>query len=161
MMNKWFTRYLYGVENGVEREPKAWIVRESDRASSAPGRADGAGRATPPPVPYDDYPNPAAKQVTFIRVAGGGRIGGLTLDNGVARARETLVDNVEFGGAALASRRDFAAPTALRHAGIDSAVHISGTPRISYGWPRASRRQICRSGWWCCPGPRDRSVPPT
>ncbi len=28
MMNKWFTRYLYGVENGVEQEPKAWIVRE-------------------------------------------------------------------------------------------------------------------------------------
>ena len=29
MMNKWFTRYLYGVENGVEKEPKAWIVRET------------------------------------------------------------------------------------------------------------------------------------
>ena len=28
MMNRWFTRYLFGVENGVENDPKAWIVRE-------------------------------------------------------------------------------------------------------------------------------------
>ncbi|HEX5217325.1 MAG TPA: CocE/NonD family hydrolase, partial [Vicinamibacterales bacterium] len=32
MMNKWFTRYLYGVQNGVEKEPKAWIVRETPPA---------------------------------------------------------------------------------------------------------------------------------
>ena len=30
MMNRWFTRYLHGVENGVEDEPRAWIVREED-----------------------------------------------------------------------------------------------------------------------------------
>ena len=65
MMNKWFTRYLYGVENGVEREPKAWIVRVSSPAKAS-RRAD-AGRAPtgPPPVPYDDYPNPAAKPITL------------------------------------------------------------------------------------------------
>ncbi|HEX6069368.1 MAG TPA: CocE/NonD family hydrolase, partial [Longimicrobiaceae bacterium] len=27
-MNRWFTRYLYDVENGVERDPRAWIARE-------------------------------------------------------------------------------------------------------------------------------------
>ncbi|MEM6771676.1 MAG: CocE/NonD family hydrolase, partial [Bacteroidota bacterium] len=27
MMNRWFTRYLHGVENGVEQDEKAWIVR--------------------------------------------------------------------------------------------------------------------------------------
>ena len=27
-MNRWFTRYLHGVENGVENDPEAWIVRE-------------------------------------------------------------------------------------------------------------------------------------
>ena len=63
MMNKWFTRYLYGVENGVEREPKAWIVREVNPETAAPpapaepppaaagGRGRGRGRgAIPPPV---------------------------------------------------------------------------------------------------------------
>jgi X-Pro dipeptidyl-peptidase len=36
MMNKWFTRYLYGVQNGVEQEPKSWIVRESAPSPPAP-----------------------------------------------------------------------------------------------------------------------------
>jgi len=27
-INLWFTRYLFGVHNGVERLPRAWIVRE-------------------------------------------------------------------------------------------------------------------------------------
>jgi X-Pro dipeptidyl-peptidase len=31
MMNKWFTRYLHGVKNNVEHDPKAWIVRENDK----------------------------------------------------------------------------------------------------------------------------------
>ena len=30
MMNRWFTRYLFGIENGVENDPKSWIVREND-----------------------------------------------------------------------------------------------------------------------------------
>ena len=30
MLNRWFTRYLFGVENGVEDLPKAWVVREAD-----------------------------------------------------------------------------------------------------------------------------------
>lgn len=42
MMNKWFTRFLYGVDNGVEREPKAWIVRETAPAAEAPGPPPGS-----------------------------------------------------------------------------------------------------------------------
>ncbi|MFJ2033961.1 Xaa-Pro dipeptidyl-peptidase [Streptosporangium sp. NPDC087985] len=30
MTNKWFTRYLYGVQNGVENDPKAWVAREAE-----------------------------------------------------------------------------------------------------------------------------------
>ena len=31
MMNKWFTHYLHGIDNGVENETnKAWIVREGE-----------------------------------------------------------------------------------------------------------------------------------
>jgi X-Pro dipeptidyl-peptidase len=46
------TRYLYGVQNWVEDDPKAWIVRE------------GATQAYP--TPYADYPNPAAAPVTLV-----------------------------------------------------------------------------------------------
>jgi len=52
MMNKWFTRYLFGVENNVENDPKAWIVREKDDRSK--------------PTPYADYPNPDALPVEFF-----------------------------------------------------------------------------------------------
>lgn len=35
LINYWFTRYLYGVPNGVERLPRSWVVRE---AASCPPR---------------------------------------------------------------------------------------------------------------------------
>ncbi len=34
MMNRWFTKYLHGIDNGVENDPKAWIVRENDKRLS-------------------------------------------------------------------------------------------------------------------------------
>jgi predicted acyl esterase len=40
-MNLWFTRYLFGVHNGVEKMPRAWVVREPNacpvRQSTAVG----------------------------------------------------------------------------------------------------------------------------
>jgi predicted acyl esterase len=38
-MNRWFTRYLYGIQNGVENDPQAWVVRES---ASCPTRTTTA-----------------------------------------------------------------------------------------------------------------------
>ena len=40
MMNKWFTRYLYGVDNGVEREPKAETIAVQLQRCLRVGRAD-------------------------------------------------------------------------------------------------------------------------
>jgi X-Pro dipeptidyl-peptidase len=114
-MNRWFTRYLYDVQNGVENDPRAWIVRE------------GADRQNP--TPYADYPNPDASPVTLHPAAGGVGIGGLRLES--AQGRETLVDNVSFDGATLARaewtnhRLLYATPV------LTEAVHISGTPRVT------------------------------
>ena len=41
LRNRWFTRYLYGIRNGVERDPRAWIAREP--ASCPPRTATVAG----------------------------------------------------------------------------------------------------------------------
>lgn len=49
LTNKWFSRYLFGVENGVESDPRAWIVREDDLPSK--------------PTAYEDFPNPEAESV--------------------------------------------------------------------------------------------------
>jgi X-Pro dipeptidyl-peptidase len=116
-MNRWFTRYLYGIENGVEQEPRAWIVRE------------GAERTQP--TPYPDYPNPAAAPVTLHVQAGGVGMGGLDLTAVAGQGTETLVDNVSFDGATLAraewtNHRLLYATPELR-----DSLHISGTARIT------------------------------
>jgi len=137
-MNKWFTRYLYGVENGVEREPKAWIVRDPAPApapvptSAVAGNGRGPVRAPmPPPVSYADYPNPAAASVTLHPRSGGGRSGELTLDRKSMQGRETVVDNVEFAGAALASLAESTHRLLYATPELTAPVHISGTPRVS------------------------------
>ncbi|HZD05075.1 MAG TPA: CocE/NonD family hydrolase C-terminal non-catalytic domain-containing protein, partial [Longimicrobiales bacterium] len=122
LMNRWFTRYLYGVENGVENDPRAWIVREGDDPSQ--------------PTPYADYPNPDAVDVTLHPLAAevlDGRvgIGGLAATALPGQGTQTLVDNVSFGGDALAQaewtthRLLYATPELTR------PVHISGMPRIT------------------------------
>jgi X-Pro dipeptidyl-peptidase len=117
LMNRWFTRYLYDVENGVENDPRAWIVRE------------GAERDDP--TPYPDYPNPEAAQVTLYPTGGGVQTGGLGLRSMSGQGVETLVDNFSFSGATLARaewtdhRLLYATPQ------LAEDVHISGTPRIT------------------------------
>lgn len=118
MMNRWFTRYLHGVENGVEEDPRAWIVREKDKRSE--------------PTPYKDYPNPDASPVTLYLTAGAPERGKLNTTASVSKqGKETLVDNFSFSGSALAQaeftnhRLIYVTPK------LSSAVHISGTPRIT------------------------------
>ncbi|MFK8112528.1 MAG: Xaa-Pro dipeptidyl-peptidase [Rubripirellula sp.] len=117
MMNRWFTRYLHGIENEVEKDPRAWIVREQDERNK--------------PTPYDEYPNPAAKPVKFHLSAGAPERGRLTTVAAADPGTETLVDNFSFSGAALAQaewtnhRLIYVTPT------FSKPVHLSGTPRIT------------------------------
>jgi len=117
MMNRWFTRYLYGVDNGVERAASAWIVREGDDRQQ--------------PTSYADYPNPDAAPVTLRPAGDGVGMGTLGFTTAPAGTRETLEDNVSFTGSALAQaewteyRLLFATPE------LKQPVHISGTPRIT------------------------------
>ncbi len=129
MMNKWFTRFLYGVENGVEREPKAWIVRENTPATETPAAGRGRG-ATPPPTAYPDYPNPAARNVTLRLAAGGARAGALTLEHKRDQGTERLVDDVEFAGPALAAAETSPHRLLYSTPELAAALHLSGTARI-------------------------------
>jgi len=117
MMNRWFTRYLYGVENGVENEPKAWIVREGGE------RTD--------PTPYPDYPNPSAAPVTLHLRAGGVQTGGLALAATPGQGTETLVDNFSFSGADLAHAEWTDHRLLYLTPELADTVHVSGTPRIA------------------------------
>ena len=116
LMNKWFTRYLYGVENGVEDEPKAWIVRESDNRLE--------------PTSYPDYPNPAAAPVRLDSVKGGRGMGLLTLQADPGQGTETLTDNVEIKGADLAQAENSEHRLLYATPKLKKDLHLSGFAKI-------------------------------
>lgn len=117
MMNRWFTRYLYGIENGVEKDPLAWIVREDDQQSD--------------PTPYADYPNPDAVDVKLFLSAGAPKYGALSTDVQDKQGTETLIDNVSFSGSALAQAEYTNHRLLYLSPILSKEVHISGTPRLT------------------------------
>ena len=116
MMNRWFTRYLFEIENGVEQDPKAWIVREGDDRLS--------------PTPYPDYPNPLSEDVVVHLTKGGNTQGGLTT-NKSSRKKEMLIDDVSLAGEYLA--RVKSSPHRLLYTTplLSDDLHISGTASIT------------------------------
>lgn len=117
LMNRWFTRYLLGVENGIEDEPRAWITRAGDERLE--------------PTPYPDYPHPQAKKVRMHLTPGVPERGGLDLNKPANSGTETVVDNFSFSGDALAQaewtdhRLIYVTPP------LAESVHISGVPEIT------------------------------
>jgi len=116
-MNRWFTRYLYDVDNGVENDPKAWIVREGDDRLE--------------PTPYADYPNPEAESVDVHLTAGGIGTGGLSLSALPNQGEETLEDNVSFSGATLARAEYTNHRLLYATSELKEDVHLSGEVSIT------------------------------
>jgi len=117
MMNRWFTRYLYGVENGVENEPRAYIVREGNRPSQ--------------PTPYEDYPHPDAK-VVRLRPNGDGReIGRLGSSIVPNQGTSVLVDDVSLSPQALAKAASSPHRLLFASEPLAEPLHVSGTPSLS------------------------------
>lgn len=117
MMNKWFSKYLHGLENDVESDPKAWIVRENDKREN--------------PTSYEDYPNPEAKDIELFLSKGAPKKGGLVEKKAKNQGTETIIDNYSFSSESLAQaeitehRLLFVTPE------LKEDVHISGTPTIT------------------------------
>ncbi len=117
MMNRWFTRYLHGVENGVENDARAWIVRENDKRDN--------------PTSYKDYPNPDASPVTLYLSSGAPERGQLSTEKAKNKGTETLVDNYSFSGSSLAKaeitnhRLIYVTPK------LSEDVHISGIAKVT------------------------------
>src|SRR5690606_13130801 len=123
LMNRWFTRYLDGIENGVEDAPRGWIVREGhDRLQ---------------PTPYPDYPHPDAAPVTLqLRAAAPGAdglngIGELVPSATPGQGTESLVDDDSFSGAELAAAERSGHRLLSATPVLTVPVHISGTPRVT------------------------------
>ena len=128
LMNRWFTRYVVGVENGVEDDAKAWIVREGDDRGE--------------PTPYPSYPHPEAEGVPLHPAGDGHWTGTLSLNAGDADGTGGIVDNFSFEGGQLAAaewsnhRLLYATPE------LREDVHLSGVAtvrvRVSADTPAAN-----------------------
>lgn len=132
MMNRWFTRYLHGVENGIEEIPRAWIVREGfDRTQ---------------PVSYPDYPHPEAFPVTLYATPGAPNSGTLTSTRPTTQHVETLIDNVNYKGSELAQANS--SPHRLLYLSpvLEEPLHISGVPTITIR-ASASKPAVNLSVW--------------
>jgi X-Pro dipeptidyl-peptidase len=135
MLNRWFSHYLYGVNNGVENDPPVWIVH--DQNSQAPVNTDavvasaaqGRGRAVVPPTPFASFPVPGSVPVTLYPAAGGTGIAPLMASPG--KGTEKLIDDVAFSGSANASAAQ--SPNRLLYATPELAdtVHVSGYARVT------------------------------
>jgi X-Pro dipeptidyl-peptidase len=117
LQNRWFTRFLYGIDNGVEKDPRSWIVREDAKGNT--------------PTAYPDYPHPAASPVILHPWAGGAAIGDLRPVAPRGQKAETLVDDVAKDGETLA--RAARSPHRLLYATAPLAapLHVSGTCRFT------------------------------
>lgn len=112
MMNRWFTHYLHGIDNGVENDAKAWIVRENDAPDS--------------PTSYKDYPNPDASEVTLFLENGGLKTGSLTIEKPKIQGKETLVDDYQFAGDDLAQAESSNNRLLYVTQTLSTDVHLSG-----------------------------------
>ena len=116
LMNRWFTRYVYGVENGVEDEPRSYIVRENDNPSE--------------PTIYADYPHPDAKAVRMYLGSGGNQAGTLQLEPASMQGKETLIDDVSIRASELAKAESSEHRLLYVTPELKEAVHLSGTARL-------------------------------
>jgi X-Pro dipeptidyl-peptidase len=117
MMNKWFTHYLHGIENGVSNDKKAWIVREDAKRDN--------------PTPYDNYPNPEAENVELFLEPGAPEHGKLSLEKSSMAGKETLVDNFSFDGASLAQAEITKHRLMYVSTSLKEDLHISGLAKIN------------------------------
>lgn len=149
MLNKWFSHFLYGQDNGVMDGPNAWIVREGKRNSK--------------PEAYGDFPNPESKIVTFQPQGSGRKLGLLApalaatkpndrtatdIDSASANSSlvEEVIDNFSFSVPQLIQaewsnhRLMYATPK------LTAPLHLSGVGRIKLR-VACDRPTACLSVW--------------
>ena len=116
MMNRWFTRYVCGIENGVENDPKAWIVRENEDRQK--------------PTAYADYPNPKSESVVLKPAKQETGPGSLLPVADAGQGTAKIIDDYTVDGTTLAKAEEskhrlmFVTPT------LTKPVHLSGLTRF-------------------------------
>ena len=156
MQNRWFTHYLYGVQNGVESDPPVWVVSSTAadsvvRLARTLSRAERRRLQMPPATPQASFPAPGTATVVLRPSTGGRGLGGLSLTP--SAGVETFTDNPALSGSALASA--YPSPHRLLYATdpLRDSVRISGTVRVTLRV--AADRPAANLGVWLVTLPFD------
>lgn len=115
MMNRWFTRYLFGIQNGVENDSPVCMFRE---------HADV-------PTYYKTFPNADATDVKLYLEAGKDGIGYLSLNKPNNQPTETLVDNSNIHYKKMLDSTNRTHRLLYVSPALENEIHLSGTFNIS------------------------------
>ena len=113
MMNKWFTKYLHGVNNGVERLADAWIVPK------------GEEEAHPQPA----FPDPKAKALRLYPQTTAANTGTLASVKSEAKSL-TLTDDASLTALQLISPKKADNRLLFWGKTLEQPLHLSGTGSI-------------------------------
>jgi X-Pro dipeptidyl-peptidase len=126
-LNRFWSQYLFGVDNHWEQGPRTAIQRENGQW-----------------VDYENWPVPGARTAEFdLGASGDNTIGALSLagPGHETREMETLVDDSSIDATALIAAPQSPHRLAYRTAALTSPVHMSGIPavalRLSFDRPAA------------------------
>ena len=125
MVNRWFSHYLYGVDNGVPGDPAFHVVE------TTPARP-AAGQPFAPPAPrtYPTYPAPGSEPVRLHPAPGGTGIASLSTMAPPAGV-DTLVDDVSVSGSLNATMPRSPHRLMYATATLTDTIRVSGTARVT------------------------------
>jgi X-Pro dipeptidyl-peptidase len=113
MMNMWFTKYLHGVDNGVEKIADAWIVAKGEKEAKS----------------YNAFPNPQAKATRFYPQSENATTGTLSTEK-KAQTSLTFKDNGRLTALQLLSPKNSDNRLLFWGGQLSKPMHLSGTGQI-------------------------------
>jgi X-Pro dipeptidyl-peptidase len=113
MMNMWFTKYLHGVDNGVEKIADAWIVAKGEKEAK----------------PYNAFPNPQAKATRFYPQSENATTGTLSTEK-KAQTSLTFKDNGRLTALQLLTPKNSDNRLLFWGGQLSKPMHLSGTGQI-------------------------------
>ncbi len=144
MLNRYFSHYLYGVDNGIEKDPPVWIVRDAGAQfppavvaeaarpvdTTLAGRRARFFRPPLPPTPFASFPVPGSVPVLLHPTAGGNGVASLAF-SAAKNGTDKLVDSVAESGSTDAMMASSTTRLLYATSILTDTVHVSGTPKIT------------------------------
>jgi len=113
MMNRWFTKYLHGINNGVENLADAWIVPKGEKEAK----------------PQSAFPNPQAKAVRFYPQTVKSSTGTLSTEKNT-QGSITFTDDASLTSVELISSPKAENRLLFWGENLEKPLHLSGTGHI-------------------------------